>query len=468
MCISDMVPGKNRVTRRRIIESSGGLALVGMAGCLGDDADDVADDQDDDQDDDDDPGADDTEEKTEIEFWHPLTGTVGDTFESYVEQYNEQSDDYRILSEPQGGWGEAYQNAIQAASAGNPPHLAMMGPGALFGAVESGLFSPAGEILSDLDFDDYVSGLLGFFQIDGEAWAWPFNNGTAVNFYNVEIFEEAGLPDPREDPPETFEEVREAAETIVEETDLDHGIAWNHSQWMTRQFFALGGQPLFNNDNGHDGHPTEINLDSDVATQIWSWWGEMYHDETYLYPGRGDADAAYQTLVGEQVGILGAASEALGPILETEDLEITAGPYSSPTASRTGQILGGGALTTPTDAYETDEDREAVTDFIGWLCSEEIQAQWHKDTGFIPINEGAIDELEDEGWFDDAPEFRVAMDAMLAAEDHPAARNPLVDPFGETMSVMEEVFEHVAEGTEPEEALANAKEEIDDILAQYA
>lgn len=450
-------------TRRTVLKSAGAVSALGLAGCIGDDDDDGTDSGDDDD-------GNGNGDSATVEFWHPLGGDVGEILDEFVTDFNDQSD-HTVEHSQQGNYNEVLDATMSAANAGDPPHIAMIGPGMLYGAKESGLFTPVSEIVGDVDYDQFASGLVNFFQIEDEFWAWPLNNSTTINYYNLDIYEEAGLPDPRDDPPTTFEEVGDHAATIVEETDVSNGISFNHHQWFTRQWFALGGQTLFNNENGHEGHPTEINLDNDLATEIWSWWGDLYDEGSYLYPGRRDGQAVNQAFISQEVGIIASSSASIAGLFEgAEDagFEIASGPYLAPQEERVGQVLGGGALATPSDGYESDAHRAAAAEFLQWMSSPEIQAEWHKQTGYIPMHVDALDLLEEENWFEERPEFSPAVDAMFESEDVPATRNPMVDPFGETMDLLDDVFEFVIDGTPVDEALANGKEDIDSVLGQYS
>ena len=61
--------------------------------------------------------------KTEIHFWHAMTGALGDALETQVKQFNESQAEYEVKPLRKGSYPETLTAAIAAYRQKNPPHL---------------------------------------------------------------------------------------------------------------------------------------------------------------------------------------------------------------------------------------------------------------------------------------------------------------------------------------------------------
>ena len=88
------------------------------------------------------------------------------------------------------------------------------------GLMATGVLEPLDDYVTD-DFDvaDFEEPLLNAFKYDGVTYGFPKDTSTLALFYNLDLFEEAGL----ERAPETWEELEEYAKMIKEETGV-HGF----------------------------------------------------------------------------------------------------------------------------------------------------------------------------------------------------------------------------------------------------
>ena len=88
------------------------------------------------------------------------------------------------------------------------------------GLMATGVLEPLdGYVTDDFDVADFEEPLLDAFKYDGVTYGFPKDTSTLALFYNVDLFEEAGL----ERAPETWEELEEYAKIIKEETGV-HGF----------------------------------------------------------------------------------------------------------------------------------------------------------------------------------------------------------------------------------------------------
>lgn len=134
---------------------------------------------------------------------------------------------------------------------GNAPDTMRVGNFSAAQLGSRGALMPLDELIAadpDVDWDDFYPAAQDAFKVDGKIFALPENGESYGINYNRTAFQEAGLPDPREqwDSGEwTFDAFLEAAKTLTEGdgTDKKFGVlheVWNSENWI----FFNGGKVL--------------------------------------------------------------------------------------------------------------------------------------------------------------------------------------------------------------------------------
>ncbi|MEX2444147.1 MAG: extracellular solute-binding protein [Alkalispirochaeta sp.] len=116
-------------------------------------------------------------------------------------------------------YGQLREQVLIEASAGNPPDVVQTARGWLSDFANSGFFQPLEGLVSDSYIQDIYPQIREDLRYDDTLYAVPWFYSPFVMFYNVELFEQAGL-DPTS-PPGTYEEAFEAAQALSELTDAD-------------------------------------------------------------------------------------------------------------------------------------------------------------------------------------------------------------------------------------------------------
>ena len=61
--------------------------------------------------------------QTEIQWWHSMTGALGDRVTGFANEFNASQKDYKIVPVYKGTYPESMTAAIAAVRAGNAPHI---------------------------------------------------------------------------------------------------------------------------------------------------------------------------------------------------------------------------------------------------------------------------------------------------------------------------------------------------------
>ncbi|MFW6321244.1 MAG: extracellular solute-binding protein, partial [Halohasta sp.] len=400
---------------------------------------------------------------TSIEFWHAMGGSKGLLLEELIREFEEQADGIHINAKSKGSYRGTFQTTLSAAKKGTGPTLAQIYEIGTAQALDSGAFTPVEGVLpNSVSLRDYVDPVLSYYRTDGQLNSMPFNSSVPVLCLNVEAFKRAGL-DPN-NPPKTFSQVTDAARQLVEAGVADYGITFAVYSWFVEQWFATAGQEIVNKQNGRAGTPDEAFFDSESAIELYEWWTSLDHEGLYHNPGleaRGKAKSAF--FEGTAPMVI-ASSSSVGGITDEAPFDVRISSFPTPGAGE-GLIVGGASLWVSESA--TRKEREAAGEFLAWLTRPEQQTRWHRETGYLPVHEGGIDQLERDGWFRQNPGHKVAIDQLLSSKDSPATNGARIGPFSTVRTLVGEAYTDIRDGDVADE-LAKLNDQVERQLDSYS
>ena len=115
-----------------------------------------------------------------------------------------------------------------------------------------------------------------------------------------------------------------------------------------------------------------------------------------------------------------------------------------------------------------EEEQEAAWSFIRWLMEPQQQAEWFAGSGYLPVRLSALDLPAAQDVIARYPLFKVPVDIFLGAPSSPASLGPLIGPIRAAREPVAQAIESMLTGSkDPVEALTEAAESANDILAEY-
>ena len=407
----------------------------------------------------------------QIEFWYafsdaPRSGWIEDRITEFNEQLESEGRNFEVVSERQGSYREALEAAALAARQGNPPHLAQLFEIGSQLAVDSGIFTPIGEVGDGIDLSDYIEPVINYYTIDGSVNSIPFNSSSPILYGNQELMDEAGITEM----PETFGEVLAACEAIEASSVSASCLTFPLHGWFFEQWIAEQGANLVNNDNGRAERATESLLDSEASLAIGEFMKALADGGYYSYTGTLEDWTGSEAIFGNQEAVFFITSTAdAGNITsnaEENGFTVTTGLLPIPDdAERNGVVIGGASLWLL--GGHPDEELEVARDFALYMTNTENMVSWHKLTGYYPVRNSSVEVLEQEGWFDENPNFTVAFDQLLETIPNTATGGALSGSFLDMRTIVGEALQKIYNGAEVEDAMSEAKATADARIAEY-
>jgi sn-glycerol 3-phosphate transport system substrate-binding protein len=285
-------------------------------------------------------------------------------------------------------------------------------------------------------------------------------------YYNKTGFERAGL-DP-DNPPATWPELAEAAQKL-QEAGFACGFTTQWPSWvMIENFSAWHNQPLGTRENGFAGLDTELVFNTTAAVDHVAALGEWQKTKLFDYGGRrGDANPKFYT---QECAILFASSASLAGVrANATDFEFGIGmlPYWPEVEGAPQNSIIGGATLWVLQGH-SPEQYKGVARFFSYLSSPEVQAQWHQDTGYLPITQAAYDLSREQGYYEKDPRAEVSIRQMTLNEPTENSKGLRFGSFVQIRDIIEEELEAVFAGQKSaQDALDAAARRGNELIREF-
>ncbi|MCT4782596.1 MULTISPECIES: ABC transporter substrate-binding protein [Exiguobacterium] len=400
--------------------------------------------------------------KTEVVFWHAMSGDLETALNNQVDDFNKSQDDYEVTPIFQGTYEEALTkfNAV-AGSADAPAIMQTFEVGTKY-MIDTNKITPVQTFIDKENFDTSVweENILSYYQVDGKQYSMPFNSSTPVLIYNKDAFKEAGL-DP-EKAPRTYDELKEAAKALT--GDGQTGFTILNYGWFFEQLVAAQGGLYVDNDNGRSGAPTKAVFDGEEGQNAFNLIKDMYDEKTFLNVGQNwdDMRAAFQS---GNVAMYLDSSAGVRTVVDNAPFDVGVSYLPVPNeADREGVVIGGASLWMGDGI--ADETKQGAWEFMKYVASKEAQAKWHVETGYFAINPDAYNEpIVEEVWAE-YPQLKVTVDQLSETKTSPATQGALISSFPQSRQSVVNAMESLYQGVSVEDALKRAADETTSTLGQ--
>lgn len=407
----------------------------------------------------------------EIEFWHSMSGALGERIALLAEKFNASQTGYRVAPVFKGDNDESVAAAMAAFKAGKPPLVVQVSDAGTAAMVEERkairpvyqLMATAGEKFDPQSFYPAISS--HYSDGHGRMLALPFNNSTAVFYFNRDAFRKAGL-DP-ERAPHTWREVQQAALKIQESGAAECGITSALQSWVQiENISAWHDQPVATSNNGFGGTKARLNFSSELLIRHISLLSSWAKSHIFSYAGRG-REAEGKFARGE-CAMLTSSSDAIRTFTGSAGFALGVAPlpyYDEFRGAPFNTIVGGDGLWVM--AGRKPLEYKGVAKFFRFLLQPDIQADWQQQTGYLPATLAASELSRKQGYYERNPGADVAL-KEIAGRATPYSRGVRLGNLARIRAVIDEELEGVWNQTKtPKEALDNAVERGNEFLSRF-
>lgn len=344
-------------------------------------------------------------EPVTINFWYAIGGSSGEQLQALIDEFN-ATNTHNITVEAtfSGDYGETAQKLVAGMESGELPNGGLVPAAPLWTCREEN-YLIEDYINGDegINMEDYWSVLWDYNTYGGHICSLPFNNSTMVMFYNKALMAEAGL-DP-ETPPQTWDELVEQAQAVVEAVPGTIGIEVRDQAWWLKGLILQNGGQIMNEDS------TVPMFNSEEGVGALEFWASLI--EQGLMPPAQHDDSRDLFIAG-RIAFWMSSTGNIGRVLDGAQFEF--GTDFLPGNVSRGATVGGAALA----MFPSDEAKELATwRLLKWLIEPENSIAWTLATGYVPIQVAAAESEEVLSVFEEQPVFAAGFKQLEIASQYP-------------------------------------------------
>jgi multiple sugar transport system substrate-binding protein len=198
-------------------------------------------------------------------------------YEALVAAFEEQYPEVDIALQTLPSQGDFNRRLAADFAGGNPADILLMNYRRYTLFASQGGLEPLGAYLAGsslLEESDFFPQTLSAFTLDGQLWCIPQNISSLVVYFNLDLFEAAGLPSPHRG--WTLDEFLAAAQALTRDLDGDgsidqYGVGIDPSMVRLAPFIWMAGGELVDDPT----NPTRLAIDSPEALSAFQWFVDL-------------------------------------------------------------------------------------------------------------------------------------------------------------------------------------------------
>jgi sn-glycerol 3-phosphate transport system substrate-binding protein len=408
--------------------------------------------------------------KTEIQFWHAMTGQLNDAVNSLVKQFNESQGEYEIKPLQKGSYAETLTAAIAAYRQRQAPHIVQVFEAGTQTMMLSGAVLPVYQLMKEqeiaVDWKDFIAPVVGYYSKDGNLYSMPFNSSTPILYYNKDAFQKAGL-DPNK-PPQTWKQVEEFSKKLIASGATKCGFSTGWPSWVQiENMHALHDQPFASRHNGFDGLDAQLLINREFGVKHIAQLAAWQKENIFSYGGRGGA-ADPKFLSGE-CGIYMQSSALIGGFTKAATFKWGTGqlPHYGAPYKRATSIIGGATLWVMKG--KPSAENRGTARFLKFVSDTPQQMWWHVTTGYLAISNSAVKNLEAGYHFKKNPDQFTAFAQLTKGQATPNSQGLRLGNFVQIRDVIEAELENIFAGKKTaKQGLDDAVTKSNEMLKEFA
>jgi sn-glycerol 3-phosphate transport system substrate-binding protein len=400
-----------------------------------------------------------------INWWHAMRSARGKVVDTMIQKFNESQSEYVVVGTNKGNYDEVMNAGVAAFRAKKQPHILQVFEVGTQTMMQSGAIYPVYKLMADtgykVDWSNYLQAVLSYYMdADGNLMSMPFNSSTPIMYYNVSMFEKAGIPPLSKTEPITWDELGEITKKLVDSGVAPAGLVSAWQSWIQiENYSAIQNIPFASKANGYESLDCELLINNPTVINHIATLKKWADDKRFMYGGQKYQGPKSEFMAQNAAVYMDSVSAIAKLKTGITDFKWDAAPLPIEASNKKPQnsIIGGASLWVLNG--HSKKEYEGVAAFLEFLAGNDMQIYWHKETGYFPITMNAYNQLKEEGYYKENPLQTVGIDQLNRAVPTKISRGLRLGYFVQIRNIINEELELVWNGKKtPKEALDNAVE----------
>jgi sn-glycerol 3-phosphate transport system substrate-binding protein len=398
-----------------------------------------------------------------INWWHAMRSARGKVVDTMIKKFNESQSEYVVVGTNKGNYDEVLNAGVAAFRAKKQPHILQVFEVGTQTMMQSGAIYPVYKLMAEngykIDWSNYLQAVLSYYMdADGNLMSMPFNSSTPIMYYNVSMFEKAGIKPLSKTEPITWDQLGEITRKIVDAGIAPAGMVTAWQSWIQiENYSAIHNVAFASRANGYEGLDCELEINNPLVVSHIERLKKWADDKRFMYGGQ-KYQGPKAEFIAQNVAVYMDSVSAIAKLKTAiKDFKWDAAPLPVEASMKKPQnsIIGGASLWVLKG--HTKKEYEGVAAFLKFLSGNEMQSYWHKETGYFPITLNAYNDLKAKGYYKENPLQTVGIDQLNRAKPTKISRGLRLGYFVQIRNIINEELELVWNSKKtPKEALDNA------------
>jgi ABC-type glycerol-3-phosphate transport system substrate-binding protein len=312
---------------------------------------------------------------------------------------------------------------------------------AFAGFADDDLLYAVPDVVSEDTLADFQDSFAENASIDGTMYGLPLIASARTMFYNIDLFDEAGVSEP----PTTWDELLDAAERIdaLGSDIYGYGMPLGSEEAQAETSIWTFG----NGGSWADGDEITV-LTPENLEAVEYMKTVIDAGVTQPDPGATDRTPMFDVFFAGKMGMVQGLPPTVGQIEErSPDLNYATAPI--PTKDGSPMTLG---VADHLMAFKNDESKQdAIRAFLDYFFSAEVYTNFVDTEGFLPTTKSGADALADK------EEIASFLEALPDAHFYPST-NPR---WSATQGALQSLIGQIGQGQDPEAVLTEIQNTVD-------
>lgn len=405
-----------------------------------------------------------------IDVWHSMEGSNGQAMSSLIKEFNEtKGKELGIVANDvfQGSdTAIKLKTCIQTNDIENMPDVCQIYNASL-PVVDAtncavDIDSMWGKGSASVQKEDLIDSGIYCYTYEGRLLSMPFNTSTILLYCNLDAFAEAGLTEA--DLPRTWDDVYEVGKKLIKLDEngnvLRYGVNWQLARYELFDVMGVigpNGTAFADNNNGRDGLVSKV-ICKDEMLEVFRMWEKFSKVPGLLNDSGSDQSGNFASGLNAMALRSSAGIGAITSMTDANGMHWVAAklPVFDVETDKGGAALGGASLAMFDRGDEAKKN--AAWEFIMWMVSPEVQAEWAMATGYLPVNKKSFDLDSYKEYVASSPAVAVAIEQLM--ESLPTTQETV-------MNMQDEISGYIkTAATDVKNGVITAEEAVDRIILE--